>query len=83
MIEYIQPQIIIIAACFSFIRLFKLMAFVMANHRSTVIMTNVNTDKWLANTVRKPAALQPEPVQRSDEFRILKFSKFYPPYCQS
>lgn len=42
-------------------RLFKLMAFVIANHRSTVINTNVYTDKWLANTVRNPAALQPEP----------------------
>lgn len=51
----------IIDACLSLIRLFKLMAFVMANHRSTVIITNVNTDKWLANTVRNPATLQPEP----------------------
>lgn len=59
--EYIQPPTIIIDASFSFIRLFKLMAFVMANHRSTVIITKVNTDKWLANTVKNPAALQPEP----------------------
>lgn len=50
------------AASFSFILLFKLIAFVIANQRSTVIITKVNTDKWLANTVRKPAALQPEPV---------------------
>lgn len=68
--EYIQPQTIITDANFSFILLFKLIAFVMANHRSTVIITKVNTDKWLANTVRKPAALQPEPVRVIENFKL-------------
>ncbi len=79
MMEYIQPQTIMIEASFSLIRLFKLMAFVMANQRSTVIITKVNTDKWLANTVRKPAALQPEPVKKIfDSVEILRFPLYHP-----
>lgn len=46
-------------------RLFKLIALVMANHRSRVIIVSVKTDKWLAKFVRKPAALQPAPYCQS------------------
>lgn len=59
--EYIQPHNIIQAAALKFIRLFRCIACVMANHRSSVMMDRVNTDRWLAKTVRKPAALQPKP----------------------
>lgn len=59
--EYAQPNAIITDAARMLILLFRLIACVIANHRSSVIMVNVNTDRWLANTVRKPAALQPKP----------------------
>jgi len=48
-------------------RWFRYMAWVMASQRSMVITVNVNTDKWLANTVRKPAALQPSPAKIEEE----------------
>lgn len=49
-------------AAFILMRLFRLIACVMAYQRSTVIMVNVNTDKWFANTVKKPATRQPAPA---------------------
>lgn len=49
-------------AVFILMRLFRLMACVMAYQRSTVMMVNVNTDKWFANTVKNPATRQPAPV---------------------
>lgn len=39
------------------------MACVIANQRSNVIIVNVKIDKWLANTVKNPAALHPDPKQ--------------------
>jgi len=55
------------AAGRNLMRWFRYMAWVMASQRSMVITVNVNTDKWLANTVRKPAALQPSPAKIEEE----------------
>lgn len=52
----------IIEAAFILMRLFKFIAWVIAYHRSTVMMVNVNTDKWFANTVKNPATRQPAPA---------------------
>jgi hypothetical protein len=39
--EYIHPPAIICAACLSFSRLFRYMAYVIANHRSRVSIDSV------------------------------------------
>lgn len=54
------------------------MAFVMANHRSRVIIVSENTDRWLAKLVRNPDALQPAPYCQSNA--KLKYS---PIECKS
>ena len=74
--EYIQPHTIIIAAAFNVILLFKLIAFVIANHRSKVIMLKVNTDKCCANTVRNPATWQPGPKKPSKKIYYSKNTIF-------
>lgn len=43
-------------------RLFRLIACVIAYHRSTVMMVNVNTDKCVENMVKNPATRQPAPA---------------------
>lgn len=59
-------------AAFILMRLFRLIACVMAYHRSTVMMVNVNTDRWLANTVKNPATRQPAPVilRKKEKFQL-------------
>lgn len=71
-------------AAFILMRLFKLIACVMAYHRSTVMMVNVNTDKWFANTVKNPATRQPAPaifilllLFVSNENRLNSFNEWY------
>lgn len=54
-IEYIQPQAMIMEAARILIRLFRFMACTIAYHLSMVITVSVNTDKCVAKTVRNPA----------------------------
>lgn len=72
-IEKSQPDSMIIPACRNLIRLFRYMAWVMANQRSIVITVSVKTDKWLANTVKNPATLQPSPGENT----LLNYKVWY------
>lgn len=60
-IAYNQPKTITKVAVLNLIRLFKYIARVMANQRSTVMIVSVKIDRCPANTVRNPAVLQPKP----------------------
>ena len=59
-----HPAIFTFTAKLSFSRRFNCIAYVMANKRSNVITVNVKMDNNCANTVIKPAILQPIPIYR-------------------
>lgn len=61
---------IITEADFNLILLFKLIALVMANQRSIVIIVNVNTDRCVAKTVKNPATLHPIPRNYKKNFQV-------------